>query len=103
MKAREGASLEERAVGVLGDVAGAAAGALRAGRDYLASEEGRELRHRISGTLIWAAPIAGELPIIRHTLAGRVLRFAGVTALLVKSAEWLRDWSPEAGSQARTA
>jgi hypothetical protein len=91
---RPDASFEERVAGLADEVARAAGQAVRAGRDFLASEEGRELRHRIATSVVWAAPLIGEMPLIRRTPVGRILRIAGVTALLVKGAEWLRDWEP---------
>ena len=86
--------MEERLAGLADDVAHAAGEALRAGRQFLASERGRELRHQLAGAVILAAPLVGEMPLIRSTPAGRLLRIAGVTALMVKGAEWLREWEP---------
>ena len=65
-------------------------------RAYLASEEGRELRHRVAAAIILAAPLVSELPMWRRTPLARLLRAASVTTLLVKGAEWIRDWDPSA-------
>ena len=94
MSTRTDASVQERVIDLAEEVVQAAGEAIRAGRDYLASQEGRELRNRIANSVIWAAPLIGEIPVIRSTSAGRLLRFAGVTAIMIRGAEWLRDWDP---------
>ena len=63
-------------------------------RAYLASEEGRELRQRLAAAIILAAPLLSELPVWRRTPIARMVRAASITTLLVKGAEWLRDWEP---------
>ncbi len=63
-------------------------------RSYLASEEGRELRQRVAAAIILAAPLLSELPVWRRTRIARLVRAASVTTLLVKGAEWIRDWEP---------
>ena len=45
--------------------------------------------------VILAAPFVAELPILKRTRMGRLMRVAAVGTLLVKGAEWLRDWEPE--------
>lgn len=72
----------------------AAAEAAEAVRAYLASEQGRRLRRGVAAVLIVGAPLVSELPVIRRTPIARVLRVAGAAALVVKGAEWLRDWEP---------
>ncbi len=67
---------------------------LESSRDYLASEEGRELRQRVAAAIILAAPLLSELPVWRRTRVARLVRAASVTTLLVKGAEWIRDWEP---------
>ncbi len=94
MSAPRNGGVEERVVEALDAVAEAARNLGRAGREYLASEQGRRLRRGLATAMIVGAPLAGELPVIRRTALGRVLRFAGATALVVKGAEWLRDWDP---------
>ena len=94
MTTRTTASVQERVIDVAEEAVQAAGEAIRAGRDYLASEEGRVLRHKLANSVIWAAPLLSEMPVIRRTPAGRLLRLAGVTAILIKGAEWLRDWEP---------
>ncbi len=72
----------------------AATDVVESSRAYLASEEGRELRQRIAAAVILAAPLLSELPMWRRTPVARLLRAASVTTLLVKGAEWIRDWEP---------
>ena len=61
---------------------------------YLASEHGREVRRVFATAVIVGAPLLSQLPVFRRTLLGRLLGSATVGALLVKGAEWLRDWEP---------
>jgi hypothetical protein len=63
-------------------------------RSYLVTEEGRELRRKVAAALIVGLPLVSELPFLRRTPAGRLLRTAALGALVVKGAEWLRDWEP---------
>lgn len=63
-------------------------------RDYLASERGRRLRGIVATAVIVGAPIISEMPIIRRSPVARVLRTAALGTLLVKGAEWLREWEP---------
>jgi len=65
-----------------------------ASRAYLASERGRRLRRSVAAAVIVGAPLASELPFIRKTFVARVLRRAALATLVVKGAEWLRDWEP---------
>lgn len=67
---------------------------LETSREYLASEEGREMRQKVAAAIILAAPLLSELPIWRRTPIARLVRAASVTTLLVKGAEWIRDWEP---------
>jgi uncharacterized membrane protein YccC len=63
-------------------------------RRYLATEEGRRLRHRVATVVIVAAPLLSELPLVRRNPLARLMRTAAVGALLIKGAQWLRDWEP---------
>jgi hypothetical protein len=67
-----------------------------AGRSFLASEQGRQLRSRLAAVVIIGAPILSELPVFRRTIVGRLLRTAAVGTLIIKGAEWVRDWEPVA-------
>ncbi len=73
------------------DAAGEAADAARS---FLATEQGRELRHKVATAVIVGLPLISELPFFRKTPAGRLLRTAALGALVIKGAEWLRDWEP---------
>lgn len=88
----------QRAQDIILDAAGAmadgAADAVRTARAYLATEQGRRMRHRVAQALILGAPVISELPVLRRTPVGRMLRLVGIGGLLVKGAEWLRDWEP---------
>ncbi len=68
-------------------------------RAYLASEEGRELRQKIAAAVILAAPLLSELPVWRRSPLARLIRAASVTTLVVKGAEWLRDWEPSSAPE----
>ena len=71
-----------------------AADAAEGARVYLASEQGRALRRTVATAVIVGAPILSELPVIRRSPLARLARTAALGALLVKGAEWLRDWEP---------
>lgn len=73
---------------------GAASDAAVAARSFLASERGRRIRHQVSTAVIVAAPLISEMPVVRRSPIARLLRTAAVGALIVKGAEWLRDWEP---------
>jgi hypothetical protein len=81
--------------GLLDEMFEAAADTATAVRSYMASEQGRRLRHNVATALIVAAPVISELPVIRRHPVARILRTAGVAALVVKGAEWLRDRQPQ--------
>ena len=80
-----------RAVEEALDAAGEAA---EAARTYLASEDGRELRRKVATAVIVGLPLVSELPVLRRTPFGRLVRTAALGALVIKGAEWLRDWEP---------
>jgi hypothetical protein len=65
-----------------------------AGRDFLASERGKNIRRSVAAAVIIGAPIISELPVFRRTIVGRLLRTAALGTLLIKGAEWVRDWEP---------
>jgi hypothetical protein len=64
---------------------------------YLDSEQGRRLRRRVATILIVGAPLISEFPVIRRSRAARILRTAAVGTIIIKGAEWLRDWEPQRG------
>lgn len=73
-----------------------AADATEAARIYLASEQGRRLRRQVATLVIVGAPLISQLPVVRQSPVARVLRTAAVGTLLIKGAEWIRDWEPQA-------
>jgi len=73
----------------------AASDAAETVRSFLVSERGRRVRHQVATALIVAAPVLSELPVIRRHPVARLLRTAGVAALVIRGAEWLRDWEPQ--------
>jgi hypothetical protein len=72
-----------------------AADAAEAARAYLASEQGRRLRRQIATVVIVGAPLISQLPVVRQSPLARLLRTAAVGTLVIKGAEWLRDWEPQ--------
>jgi hypothetical protein len=83
-----------RNASLLDSVFEVAADASAATRSFLASDQGRRLRRQFATALIVGAPLLSELPIVRRSPVARVLRTAAMGALIVKGAEWLRDWEP---------
>jgi hypothetical protein len=73
-----------------------ASDAASAARSFLASDTGQRLRHQAATVLIVATPLISQLPVVRRSPIARLLRTAAVGALIVKSAEWLRNWEPGA-------
>lgn len=71
-------------------------------RAWLASPQGQRFRVVAAQALIVSAPVILRHPIFK-TPAGRLIEVAGGAALLVKVAELLRDWEPEAVRPATTA
>ena len=82
-------------VNIVDEIVGSAADAAAKAKAYLATDEGKELRERVASVVILAAPFVAELPILKRTRMGRLMRIAAVGTLLVKGAEWLRDWEPD--------
>ena len=87
-------------MGVVDSVVEGAAEAWDDTMAYLSTPQGRRVRHRVAAAVIVATPILTELPVIRRTPVGRLLRYAAVGALMVKGAEWLRDWEPQPAREA---
>lgn len=82
-------------MGAVDSVVETAAGAWDDTRAYLATPRGRELRRQVAAAVILLAPLASKIPVFRRTLVGRALRVAAVGTLMVKGAEWIRDWEPQ--------
>ena len=75
-------------------VMSAAERAIHDARLYLAGPQGKVLRANVARGLIATAPIVAGTPLLRRSLIGRVLGFAGAAAAVVKVAEAIRDWEP---------
>jgi hypothetical protein len=90
---------EERGSGLIGSAVDMATEAAETVRTYMASEQGRRLRRGVAAVLIVGAPLVSELPIIRKSPMAKLLRAAGLVTLVVKGAEWLRDWEPTLASE----
>jgi hypothetical protein len=69
-----------------------------AAKSYLHSEQGKKVRRGVATLLIVGAPLISELPLIRRSRVARALRTAAIGAIIIKGAEWLRDWEPARGS-----
>jgi hypothetical protein len=80
--------------GLVDSVFEAASDLAEAARTYLASEQGRRMRHQVATAVIIAAPVISELPVIRKSPLARLVRTAAIGTLIVKGAEWIRDWEP---------
>jgi len=84
-----------QANGSLGDdIFESASDLAEAGRNFLSSQRGKRIRRGLAAAVIIGAPIISELPVFRRTIVGRLLRTAAVGTLLIKGAEWVRDWEP---------
>ena len=79
---------------VLDSAADLASDLASAGKAFLVSEQGRRFRRGLAAAVIIGAPVISELPVFRRTIVGRLLRTAAVGTLVIKGAEWLRDWEP---------
>jgi hypothetical protein len=65
-------------------------------RAFLGSERGRHIRRNMATAVIVGAPLISELPFVRRTKVARLLQTAAIGTLLIRGAEWLRDWEPNA-------
>jgi hypothetical protein len=62
----------------------------------LHSPKARKARAVLASSLIVAAPAIARHPYMRQTKLLRLVGVAGGAALIVKVAETIRDWEPEA-------
>ena len=63
---------------------------------YLASPRGKALRSKLAIGVITAAPVIARAPIVRRHPLLKLLGVAGFATVLVRVAEAVRDWEPEA-------
>jgi hypothetical protein len=64
----------------------------------LASPSGRRARTALATSVIAAAPFVLRLPAVRAHPVGRIVMLVGGAAALVKVAEAIRDWEPDAAA-----
>jgi len=67
-------------------------------RRFLASEEGRKIRHQVAHGLMVAAPIVFMTPIVRRTKLAKLVELGGGAAMVAKLADMIRDWEPGEGA-----
>jgi hypothetical protein len=63
---------------------------------YLASPRGKALRSKLAMGVIAVAPVIARAPVVRSNPLFKLLGVAGFAAFLVKLAEAVRDWEPDA-------
>ena len=68
--------------------------------EWLASPAGQKFRKRAARVILVATPLLFRHRFFRSTWPGRIIELAGGAALLVKLAEAIRDWEPNAGPEA---
>jgi hypothetical protein len=67
----------------------------------LHSPQARKARAVLASSLIVAAPVIARHPYVRQTRLLRLIGVGGGAALIVKVAEMIRDWEPEAVAAGR--
>jgi hypothetical protein len=77
-------------------VRGRVADGVRDAQLFLHSPRARRARAVVAAGLIVAAPAIARHPYMRQTKLLRLIGVAGGAALIVKVAETIRDWEPEA-------
>jgi hypothetical protein len=70
--------------------------------EYLDSPAGRRLRRMLATGIIVSVPLVMRLPGLRRTPVGRLIELAGGAAIVVKLAEWIRDWERDRTAPAAT-
>lgn len=63
-------------------------------KSFLASENGRKIRHQVANGLMIAAPIVFMTPVVRRTRLAKLVELGGGAAMLSRVAEMIRDWEP---------
>lgn len=79
---------------LIGEARRAAVAAAETAAEALASPAGRRARRRVAAVLVIATPVIFRIPLIRRNPWIRTVELLGGTVLVVKAAEWLRDWEP---------
>ena len=67
-------------------------------KSFLASENGKRIRHQVANGLMVAAPIVFMTPFVRRTKLAKLIELGGGAAIVTRVAEMIRDWEP--GEQA---
>ncbi len=90
----------DRTVGEARRLLAEAQEALSAGADelgaWLATPQGRRFRQIFARVLLVSSPLLFRMRFFRATPLGRLIEFAGGTAIIIKVAEVIRDWEPGA-------
>jgi hypothetical protein len=66
---------------------------------WLTSPAGRRFRANAARAMLIVTPLLFRHRFFRSTWTGRLIELAGGAALLVKLAEAIRDWEPEAAAE----
>jgi hypothetical protein len=72
--------------------------AMEESKKFLASDEGKKLRHYAATGLMLAAPAVASIPIVRRTKLGKMLELAGGATMIATIADKIRDWEPASQS-----
>jgi len=67
--------------------------------EFLDSPSGRRVRHLLATGVIVSVPLVMRLPGLRRSPVGRLIELAGGATIVVKLAEWIRDWERERATQ----
>lgn len=69
---------------------------------FLDSPNGRRVRRILATGMIVSVPVVMRIPGLRRSPVGRMIELAGGAAIVVKLAEWIRDWEHERTAPAAT-
>ena len=85
--------------GLIGTALEIAEQAITEAKEFLASDQGRKIRHYTAMGLMMAAPAVASLPGIRRSRLGKLIELGGGAALIATVAEKIRDWEPRAEAE----
>lgn len=60
--------------------------------EFLDSPQGRRLRRLVATGLIVSVPLVMRIPGLKRTFVGRAIELTGGAAIVLKLAEFVRDW-----------
>jgi hypothetical protein len=69
---------------------------------YLDSPAGKRLRKVLAVGIVVSVPIVMRIPGLRRSPVGKLVELTGGTTIVVKLAEWIRDWERERTEPAAT-